>query len=168
MLVDSFGRQHTNLRVSVTDRCNIRCFYCMPENVRFGAREDILRFEEIDRVVNVLRDLGVDKIRLTGGEPLVRKDLSRLVERMSEKSGIRDVSLTTNGVLLADQAKPLYEAGLRRINVHLDTLSRETFERITRRDEFHRVMAGIDARLALGYRVKLNAVALKGVNESDI
>ncbi len=168
MLVDSYGRTHTNLRISVTDRCNIRCYYCMPENVKFGAREDILRFEEIERVVGIMAGLGVDKIRLTGGEPLVRKDLARLVERISSMQGIRDVALTTNAVLLADQARSLYEAGLRRINIHLDTLSRERFEQITRRDEFERVMAGIEACLALGYRVKINAVALKGVNEEDI
>jgi GTP 3',8-cyclase len=168
MLVDSYGRQHTNLRISVTDRCNIRCYYCMPENVRFGAREDILRFEEIERLVGIMAGLGVDKIRLTGGEPLVRKDLARLVQRVSSMQGIRDVALTTNAVLLTDQAAPLFDAGLRRINIHLDTLSRETFERITRRDEFDRVMKGIETCLALGYRVKINAVALKGVNEQDI
>jgi GTP 3',8-cyclase len=168
MLVDSFGRQHTNLRISVTDRCNIRCYYCMPENVRFGAREEILRFEEIERVASIMVGLGIDKIRLTGGEPLVRKDLARLIERISTMQGIRDVALTTNAVLLAEQAPTLYKAGLRRINIHLDTLSRERFERITRRDDFQRVMAGIETCLALGYNVKINAVALKGVNEEDI
>jgi cyclic pyranopterin phosphate synthase len=168
MLVDSYGRLHTNLRISVTDRCNIRCFYCMPEDARFGAREEILRFEEIERIVDILSGLGVNKIRLTGGEPLMRKDLSRLVERISSKKAIDDVALTTNGVLLASQAKSLYDAGLRRINIHLDTLNREAFERITRRDEFNRVVAGIEACLELGYRVKLNAVALKGVNDADI
>jgi GTP 3',8-cyclase len=168
MLVDSYGRQHTNLRISVTDRCNIRCYYCMPEDVRFGPREEILSFEEIERVVRVMSGLGVDKIRLTGGEPLVRKNLTRLIEGISAMPAIRDVALTTNGVLLAAQAKDLYDAGLRRINVHLDTLDRARFEKISRRDEFDRVMAGIEACLALGYRVKINAVALKGVNEQDI
>jgi GTP 3',8-cyclase len=168
MLVDSYGRQHTNLRISVTDRCNIRCYYCMPEDVRFGPREEILSFEEIERVIRVMSGLGVDKIRLTGGEPLVRKNLTHLIERISAMPAIRDVALTTNGVLLAAQAEDLYDAGLRRINVHLDTLDRATFEKISRRDEFERVMAGIDACLSLGYRVKINAVALKGVNEQDI
>jgi cyclic pyranopterin phosphate synthase len=168
MLVDSYGRQHTNLRISVTDRCNIRCYYCMPEDVRFGPREEILSFEEIERVVRVMSDLGIDKIRLTGGEPLVRKNLATLIEAISVTPGIHEIALTTNGVLLAAQAKDLYDAGLRRINVHLDTLDRARFEQISRRDEFERVMAGIEACLALGYRVKLNAVALKDVNEDDI
>jgi cyclic pyranopterin phosphate synthase len=168
MLVDSFGRQHTNVRISVTDRCNIRCYYCMPEEVRFGPREEVLRFEEIERVVRILADLGVDKVRLTGGEPLVRKDLPRLVESISKISGIDEIALTTNGVLLAAQAQSLYDSGLRRLNVHLDTLSPATFERITRRNEFDRVMAGIHEALRLGFRVKINAVALKGVNEDEI
>jgi cyclic pyranopterin phosphate synthase len=168
MLVDSYGRQHTNLRISVTDRCNIRCDYCMPEDVRFGPREEILSFEEIERVVRVMSDLGVDKIRLTGGEPLVRKNLTHLIAGISAMTAIHDIALTTNGVLLAAQAKDLYDAGLRRINVHLDTLNRATFEQISRRDEFDRVMAGIESCLSLGYRVKINAVALKGVNERDI
>jgi cyclic pyranopterin phosphate synthase len=153
MLVDSFARQHTNLRISVTDRCNIRCYYCMPEDVRFGAREEILSFEELERVVRVAASLGVDKIRITGGEPLVRKDLPRLIEKILEIDGIVDVALTTNAVLLARQAKDLYNAGLRRLNVHLDTLSPELFERITRRNEFHRVMEGIESSLALGFKV---------------
>ena len=168
MLVDTFARQHTNLRISVTDRCNIRCYYCMPEEVRFGAREEILSFEEMERVVRVAASLGVDKIRITGGEPLVRKDLPRLIEKIFAIDGIRDVALTTNAVLLAPQAKSLYDAGLRRLNVHLDTLRPELFETITRRNEFGRVMAGIDASLALGFKLKVNAVALKGVNEDDI
>src|SRR3954467_12705855 len=130
MLVDTFARQHTNLRISVTDRCNIRCYYCMPEDVRFGAREEILSFEEMERVVRVAASLGVDKIRITGGEPLVRKDLPRLIEKIFTIDGIRDVALTTNAVLLAPQAKSLYDAGLRRLNVHLDTLRPELFETI--------------------------------------
>ena len=168
MLVDSYGRLHDNLRISVTDRCNIRCYYCMPEDVKFGPREEILRFEEIERLVRVMTDLGVSKIRLTGGEPLLRKDLARLVSLLVSTDGIRDVSLTTNAVLLAAQAADLYAAGLRRINIHLDTLKPERFAQITRRDEFDRVMAGIEACLRVGIKVKLNAVALKGVNEDDI
>ncbi|HYP09743.1 MAG TPA: GTP 3',8-cyclase MoaA [Bryobacteraceae bacterium] len=168
MLVDSFARQHTNLRISVTDRCNIRCYYCMPEDVRFGAREEILSFEEMERVVRVGASLGVDKIRITGGEPLVRKDLPRFIERVQNVDGITDVALTTNAVLLARQAKDLYAAGLRRLNVHLDTLRPDLFQQITRRDEFGRVMDGIETSLALGFKLKLNAVALKGVNEADI
>lgn len=168
MLVDTFARQHTNLRISVTDRCNIRCYYCMPEDVRFGAREEILSFEEMERVVRVAASLGVDKIRITGGEPLVRKDLPRLIEKIFAIDGIRDVALTTNAVLLAPQAKSLYDSGLRRLNVHLDTLRPDLFATITRRDEFDRVMAGIDTAQKVGFKLKVNAVALKGVNEDDI
>lgn len=167
-LTDTFGRTHTNLRISVTDRCNIRCYYCMPEVATFGPREEILRFEEIVRFTKVSAALGIDKVRLTGGEPLVRRDLPRLVEAIAGIGPIRDLSLTTNGVLLAPLAEELYRSGLRRINVHLDTLNRERFREITRRDEIHRVLAGIDRCLELGMAVKLNAVALRGVNESDI
>ena len=130
MLVDSTAGSTRNLRISVTDRCNIRCYYCMPEEAsRFGPREEILSFEEIERVVRVMSDLGVDKIRLTGGEPLVRKNLPSLIEGIRTIPGIHDISLTTNGVLLAAQAKDLYDAGLRRINIHLDTLNRQPSRR---------------------------------------
>lgn len=168
MLVDSFERTHTNVRISVTDRCNIRCYYCMPEEVRFGPREEVLSFEEIERLVRILASLGVDKVRLTGGEPLVRKGLPGLIERITAIPGIQEIALTTNGVLLEAQAKSLYDSGLRRLNVHLDTLNPRTFERITRRDEFDRVMAGIHEALRLGFKLKLNAVALKGVTEDDV
>ncbi|MDZ4802954.1 MAG: GTP 3',8-cyclase MoaA [Bryobacteraceae bacterium] len=168
-LIDTFGRTHTNLRISVTDRCNIRCFYCMPEEgVQFGSREEILSFEEIERVARVAATLGVDKIRVTGGEPLLRRDLPVLIEALGKLPGIRELSLTTNGVLLAREAKPLFDAGLSRINVHLDTLDRARFQQITRRDDFDRVMAGIDEAQRVGMRVKINAVALKGVTEDDI
>jgi cyclic pyranopterin phosphate synthase len=169
-LVDTFGRLHDNLRISVTDRCNIRCFYCMPEtDVKFVPRSEILTFEEIERFARVAAGLGVRKLRITGGEPLVRRDLAVLVEKLARVPGIEDIALTTNGVLLAEQARALYDAGLRRINVHLDTLDRERFRHITRRDDFPRVMAGIDACLALGYGpVKINAVAVKNLVEADI
>ena len=125
-LVDGFGRLHNNLRISVTDRCNIRCFYCMPEsNVNFEPRENLLTFEEIERFVRVAVGLGVRKLRLTGGEPLVRKNLAMLIHKLSSIDGIEDLALTTNGVLLTEQAEELYQAGLRRINVHLDTLDRD-------------------------------------------
>ena len=169
-LVDTFGRLHDNLRISVTDRCNIRCFYCMPESgVEFMERGEILSFEEIERFVRVAVRLGITKLRVTGGEPLVRKDLPVLIRKLAEIPGIHDLALTTNAVLLADLARPLYEAGLRRINVHLDTLDRERFSRITRRDDLHKVLAGIETCLTLGYGpVKLNAVAVKGLTEPDI
>lgn len=168
-LVDTYGRSHTNLRISVTDRCNIRCFYCMPEEaVQFGAREEILSFEEIERFVRIAAPMGIDKLRITGGEPLLRRDLPILIERLSAIKGISDISLTTNGLLLARDAGALYKAGLTRLNVHLDTLDRERFRQITRRDEFDRVMAGIEEALRVGMRLKINAVALKGITEPDV
>lgn len=169
-LIDTFGRIHDNLRVSVTDRCNIRCFYCMPEtDVKFQPREQLLTFEEIERFVSIAARLGVRKIRLTGGEPLLRKNLSTLVRKLSAIEGIEDLALTTNGVLLAEQAEELYDAGLRRINIHLDTLDRERFKKITRRDDFDRVMEGIETCRRLGYGpIKINVVAVKNLIEPDI
>lgn len=163
-LVDRFGRRHNNLRISVTDRCNIRCRYCMPERVEFQPQSQLLTFEEIARFVRIASGLGVDKLRLTGGEPLVRRDLPSLVAMLAAAPGIRDLGLTTNGVLLAEQAQALYDAGLRRINVSLDTLDRAQFEKITRRDEFDRVLAGLDAAARVGLGpIKINAVAARGV-----
>src|SRR5580700_6263647 len=169
-LIDNFGRLHDSLRVSVTDRCNIRCFYCMPEEaVQFAKRQDILTFEEIERFVRVAATLGVNKLRLTGGEPLLRRDLPRLIERLAIVPGIQDLALTTNAVLLEQHAQALYDSGLRRLNIHLDTLDRERFKKITRRDDLDKVLAGIDTCLRLGYGpVKLNAVAVKGITEPDI
>jgi len=168
-LVDTFGRLHNNLRISVTDRCNIRCSYCMPENVTFLPKSEVLRFEEIERVVRVAAGLGVDKLRLTGGEPLVRRDLPVLIRSLVEVPGIVDVGLTTNGILLAPMAQRLRDAGLRRINVSLDTMNPETFERITRRPGFEKVIEGILAAKAAGFDpVKVNAVAIRGQSEPDI
>ena len=169
-LTDKFGRVHDNLRISVTDRCNIRCFYCMPEEgVQFMDRKEILSFEEIERFVRAAVPLGITKLRITGGEPLVRRDLPRLIEKLSAIEGIRDIALTTNAVLLQQQAKDLYSAGLRRLNVHLDTLDRERFRQITRRDDLPRVLAGIDAAVDAGFRrIKFNIVAVKGLVEPDI
>lgn len=169
-LLDSYNRLHDNLRLSVTDRCNIRCFYCMPESgVEFVPRAEILSFEEIERVARIAVSLGVRKLRVTGGEPLVRKDLHVLIRKLVAMPGVEDVALTTNGVLLADQAKALFGAGLRRLNIHLDTLDRARFEQITRRDELGRVLAGIDEAQRLGFGpIKINAVAVKGLVEPDI
>ncbi len=169
-LIDGYGRLHDNLRVSVTDRCNIRCFYCMPEqDVEFVPRSEILSFEEIERFVRIAAGLGVSKLRLTGGEPLVRRDLDQLVARLAAVPGIRDIALTTNGLLLAAQAERLRRAGLRRVNVHLDTLDRERFLRITRRDELDRVLEGLEAARSAGFEsIKINAVAVKGLTEPDI
>jgi cyclic pyranopterin phosphate synthase len=169
MLRDSYGRLHDNLRISVTDRCNIRCFYCMPEDgVHFVPRAEILDFEEIERFVRIAVTLGVTKLRVTGGEPLLRRDLPVLIERLAAIPGIHDLALTTNGVLLQDLAAPLFDAGLRRINVHVDTLDRERFRQISRRDDLEKILAGLEACRALGYRVKLNAVAVKNLVEPDI
>jgi cyclic pyranopterin phosphate synthase len=169
-LIDSFGRVHDNLRISVTDRCNIRCFYCMPEtDVHFVPRAEILDFEEIERFARIAASLGVTKLRVTGGEPLLRRDLPVLIARLAAIPGIRDLALTTNGVLLPQLAAPLFEAGLRRLNVHIDTLDRARFAEITRRDDLPKVLAGLDAAKRLGYAaIKLNAVAVKNLVEPDI
>jgi len=169
-LVDTFGRVHNNLRISVTDRCNIRCFYCMPEdNPVFMERREILSFEEIERFVRVAVRLGINKVRLTGGEPLVRRDLAVLVGKLAAIPEITDLALTTNGILLPEQAGQLYDAGLRRINIHLDTLDPAKFRQIVRRDMFARVLDGIFACKRLGYgSIKLNAVAVRGLIEEDL
>ncbi len=168
-LLDTFGRVHNNLRISVTDRCNLRCTYCMPEEVVFMDRHELLTFEEIERFVRVAAPLGIDKIRLTGGEPLMRRDLSRLVRMLCAVPGIRDVGLTTNGILLASQAQALYDAGLRRINVSLDALSPERFHQLTRRDGMDKVIDGILAAKRAGFDpVKVNAVSIRGVTELEV
>lgn len=169
-LIDQFGRVHSDLRISVTDRCNIRCFYCMPAGpVRFKPRNELLTFEEIERFVRVVARLGIRKLRLTGGEPLVRHDLPRLVAMLARVPGIDDIALTTNGMLLPEQAAPLREAGLRRLNISLDTLNPETFQIISRRDGFEQVLAGIAAAQEVGFdKIKLNAVAIKGLTEPDV
>jgi GTP 3',8-cyclase len=169
-LLDTFGRFHDNLRISVTDRCNIRCFYCMPEEgVQFLPRTGILSFEEIERFVRVSVPLGISKLRITGGEPLVRKELPQLIRNLSAIPGIRDLALTTNGVLLEAQAEALHAAGVRRLNVHLDTLDRQRFQKITRRDDLDKVLAGIEAARKVGFQsIKINAVAVKGLNEDDL
>jgi len=169
-LIDTFGRTHNNLRISVTDRCNIRCFYCMPEdNPVFMERREILTFEEIERFVRVAVRLGIDKVRLTGGEPLTRRDLPVLVGKLAAIPEITDLALTTNGILLPEQAGQLYDAGLRRINIHLDTLDPAKFKQIVRRDMFERVLEGIFACKRLGYNpIKLNAVAVRGLIEEDL
>ncbi len=169
-LIDTFGRVHDNLRISVTDRCNIRCFYCMPDGpVKFEPREDLLTFEEIERFVRISAQMGVTKIRLTGGEPLVRRDLPLLIEKIARVPGITDLALTTNGVLLAAHAQSLYDAGLRRLNVHLDTLDPEKFLRITRRDELQRVLEGLRVARQIGFGpIKINVVAMKNLVEPDL
>ncbi|MEW4566321.1 GTP 3',8-cyclase MoaA [Tautonia sp. JC769] len=168
-LIDRFGRLHNNLRISVTDRCNIRCTYCMPEQVQFLPRADLLSFEEIERFVRVATTLGITKLRLTGGEPLVRRDLPVLIEKLARIPGIVDVGLTTNGILLGPMARTLHGAGLRRINVSLDTMDPERFQRLTRRPGFEKVIEGILAAREAGFDpVKVNAVAIKGETDEDV
>lgn len=169
-LRDTFGRHIDYLRVSVTDRCNLRCVYCMPaEGVPWKPHADMLTYEEIARVVAVAAELGVRRVRLTGGEPLVRKNLPALVRELAGTPGIDEVSLTTNGLLLDTLAAPLAEAGLKRVNVSLDTLDPERFRKLTRGGDIARVWRGIQAAEAAGLTpIKLNAVVVRGVNDDEL
>ena len=170
-LTDSWGREIKSVRVSVTDKCNFRCTYCMPaEGLEWLARAEVLRFEEIARLVGVLAQLGVDEVRLTGGEPLVRRDLPVLVRMLADTPGVRDLSLTTNGVLLDRLAQPLVDAGLRRINVSLDSLDHVRFAKLTRRDALDNVLHGLEEaeRHPELRPIKVNCVAIKGFTEEDV
>jgi cyclic pyranopterin phosphate synthase len=170
-LRDSWGREIRSLRISVTDKCNFRCRYCMPaEGLDWLERDELLSFEEIERLVRVLASMGVDEIRLTGGEPLVRRDLPALVGLLGRTPGVRDLSLTTNGVLLDRFAGPLVEAGLRRLNVSLDSLSHVRFAEITRRDALDRVLAGLEEaeRYPQLRPIKVNCVAIRGFTEQEV
>lgn len=169
-IVDSFGRVHNNLRVGVTDRCNIRCFYCMPnEDIQFLPHASVLTFEEIARFVRIVARAGINRLRLTGGEPLVRSQLATLVEMLSRIDGIDDIALTTNGILLADQAETLKRAGLSRLNISLDTLDPVKFEQIARRKGLERVLEGISVARKVGFeKIRLNAVAIAGITETEI
>ncbi len=167
---DALGRPLGNLRVSVTDRCNLRCQYCMPEReYAWLPRRDILDFEEVGVLVGVFSELGVDRVRLTGGEPLVRRDLPELVSRIAENPGVRDLAMTTNGVLLSESAEALRAAGLKRVTVSLDTLRPDRFRELTRFDEHARVLAGIEAALRAGYEtIKIDSVVIRGVNDDEL
>ena len=168
-LQDGHNRSVSYVRISVTDRCNLRCRYCSAPTFAPHSRAQILSYEEILRLVNVLVGLGVDKVRLTGGEPLVRRHLDSLISRLNDIDGINDISLTTNGVLLEKLAAPLWAAGLRRVNISLDTLNPERFKEITGRDYFTRVQAGIEAALTIGFTpVKINVVVMRGVNDDEV
>ena len=169
-LVDGLGRVHTKLRVSVTDRCNLRCTYCMPaEGAVFMPRGKLLTFEEIARVVAALAPAGVRRVRLTGGEPLVRTGVSDLAAMVAAVPGVEQVGLTTNALLLPKFAGDLREAGVTHVNISLDALDAEAFERVTRRDDFDRTMDGVDAALAAGFpSVKLNAVSMRGLTEDQL
>lgn len=170
-IIDPFGRTISYLRVSVTDRCDFRCTYCMAENMTFLPKKDLLTLEEMDRLCSAFIARGVKKLRLTGGEPLVRKNVMSLVESLSrhlESGALEELTLTTNGSQLARHAADLARFGVRRINVSIDTLEPEKFRAITRWGELDKVMEGIEAAQAAGIAVKLNAVALKGLNENEI
>jgi cyclic pyranopterin phosphate synthase len=169
-LADQFNRSITYLRVSVTDRCNLRCVYCMPEaGLPWAAKAEILSFEEIATIVRAAASIGVRCIRLTGGEPLVRRDLPQLVARIASIPGIEDIALSTNGLLLASQIDALRAAGLRRVNISLDTLRPDRFFAIARRPGLDRVLAGIDAALAAGLGpIKLNCVVMRGQNDDEL
>ncbi|HEY3951548.1 GTP 3',8-cyclase MoaA [Phenylobacterium sp.] len=170
-LVDAFGRQVTYLRVSVTDRCDLRCVYCMSEHMTFLPKAEVLTLEELDRIASAFVGLGVRKLRITGGEPLMRKGVLGLVENLGRhlKTGALDeITLTTNGTRLAEFAGALAAAGVRRVNVSLDTLKPDLFRTLTRGGDLSKVLAGIDAAQAVGLKLKINAVALKGDNAAEI
>lgn len=167
---DAHGRQIDYIRLSVTDRCNLRCTYCMAEEMEFLPRRDLLTFEEIETLARHLVVRGVRRIRLTGGEPLVRKGVLELVERLARlrTHGLDELTLTTNGTRLPEMAQDLFDAGVRRINISLDTLRRDRFAELTRRDEFERVVSGIDAARDAGLAVRINAVAMRGTNDDEM
>ncbi len=170
-MIDPFGRAVTYLRVSVTDRCDFRCTYCMAENMTFLPKKDLLTLEELNRLCSAFIDKGVRKIRLTGGEPLVRKNIMYLVRELGKRvhdGALEELTLTTNGSQLARYADELYDCGVRRINVSLDTLDPEKFRQITRWGDFSKVMEGLDAAQRAGLKIKLNAVALKDFNGDEI
>ena len=169
-MADAFGRRVEYLRISLTDRCNLRCVYCMPEEgVPYEAPESLLNFDELERVVRVLATAGLKKVRLTGGEPLVRKNVSELAERLVRTPGIHEVTLTTNGILFEREAQALWNAGVRRVNLSMDTLRPERFESLARRPEFDRAWRGIEAALSHGFSpIKLNCVVMRGLNDDEI
>lgn len=167
---DTLSRPLQSLRLSVTDRCNLRCQYCMPEEeYTWLPRQTLLTFEEIVTLTGFFTDLGADKVRLTGGEPLMRRDLPRLIRRLTENRRLKDIALTTNGVLLGDQAQSLYDAGLHRVTVSLDTLRPERFRALTRRDSFQQVLDGIETVVRIGFpHLKLDTVAIRGFNDDEL
>lgn len=170
-LIDGAGRRVSYLRLSVTDRCDLRCTYCMPERMRFLPKTDILSFEELARLVDGFIARGITKLRITGGEPLVRRDVMQLLEHLSRRlgtTGLKEISLTTNGTRLERYAADLKRLGIERINVSLDTLSPKMFQRVTRKDQFETVMRGIAKARDVGLKIKINTVALRNINEDEI
>jgi cyclic pyranopterin phosphate synthase len=169
MIYDPYGRPIYYLRISVTDRCNLRCRYCMPDRFKKLPHSEILRYEEIIHFIKIVSSMGFYKIRVTGGEPLIRSNITLLIQQMSKIPGIKDLSITTNGTLLAEMAKDLFDAGLRRINISLDTLNPEKYRYITHVNAFSYVWQGIEKALEIGFSpVKVNTVLLKGFNDDEI
>jgi len=169
-LIDGMGRTIVNLRISVTDRCNFRCTYCMPaDNVEFMDRSNLLSFEEIQRVAQIVSRMGINRLRLTGGEPLMRKNLPVLIRMLNEVDGINDIAMTTNAYFLKDQAQSLKDAGLKRLNVSLDALDPEKFRDVNRRDCLQSVLDGLDTARKVGFKsIKINAVAVRNFSETEI
>lgn len=170
MLTDTFGRNHSYLRISLTERCNLRCKYCMPEEgVHLQAQDRIMTFEEIERIARLFVSEGVDKIRLTGGEPLVRKDVEKLLQKLGNIEGLKTFAITTNGLLVPKKIQAMHEAGINLMNISLDTLDEKKFEFITRRKGFSLVMKAIDMAIDYGYSpVKVNCVVMKNFNENEL
>lgn len=167
MTFDRFGRHINYLRISLTDRCNLRCVYCMPEEMTFRPRPELLQDDEIYRLVDIFAGLGFDKIRLTGGEPTVRANVVEIVEYIASRPGINTVAMTTNGLLLNKLARPLAQAGLSRVNISIDTLDPQKFRKLTRWGDVQDVWAGIDAAETAGLKIKLNAVVVRGYNDQE-
>jgi len=169
MLIDNHGRTINYLRLAVTDRCNLRCNYCMPaEGIDFAKREQLLTTEELKHIAHILVDLGIDKIRLTGGEPFVRKDVMELLRYLAQLKGLHDISITTNATLIGPHIEELRALGIKNINVSLDAIHRETFERITRRNAYDTVMQNLQRLIAEDFNVRINFIVLEGQNEQDI
>ncbi len=168
-LIDDFGRRVRYVRISVTDRCDFRCVYCMSEEMTFLPRAQVLTLEELSMIARAFVEMGVEKIRLTGGEPLVRRDIDQLIEQIAELPGLQDLAMTTNGAGLVKHARRLREAGLKRLNVSLDTLDPQRFRQLTRTGDLGRVLEGLRAAREAGFeRIKLNAVILKGRNDDEV
>ena len=170
MLIDPFQRKISYVRVSVTDRCDFRCVYCMSEDMEFLPKKDVLSLEELDRLCDTFIDLGVKKLRITGGEPLVRKNIMHLFKSLGKKlgKGLEELTLTTNGSQLTRYSKDLFDSGIRRINISLDSLDKNKFKRITRIGDFDKVIQGIMVAKKAGLKIKINTVALKGINDNEI
>lgn len=169
MLIDNHGRQINYVRIAVTDRCNLRCFYCMPEEgIKYLPKKELLTLEEIERLITLLASLGINKVRFTGGEPFVRNNFIELVKRTAVIPGVQEIHLTTNGILTGNYIEDLKRANVKSVNLSLDTLDRERFKNITRRDEFDKVKKTLDSLLANNFHVKINAVVMEGKNTDDI